>query len=279
MKSPIVQSFFHEPTSTFSYVVRDPETGRGAVIDPVLDYDAASGKRSTESAGEIVSFVRGRGIEIDWVLETHAHADHLSAAPFVKSQLGGRIGIGVGIRAVQNRFKRIYNLGGEFGIDGRQFDHLFADDETFLVGDIEACAIPTPGHTSDSLTYLVGDAGFVGDSLFMPDAGTARCDFPGGDARMLWQSTRRLFELPNETRLFMCHDYGPGGREVRNETTVGEQKRDNIHVGAGRTEEDFVRLRTERDATLGMPTLILPSVQVNIRAGEAPPRRTTVCLI
>lgn len=271
MRSPIVQSFFHESTSTFSYVVRDPETGRGAVIDPVLDYDAASGRRSTESAGEIVRFVRGRGIEIDWVLETHAHADHLSAAPFVKSQLGGRIGIGAGIRAVQDRFKRVYNLGGELVTDGRQFDHLFADDETFLIGDIEARAIPTPGHTSDSLTYLVGDAGFVGDSLFMPDAGTARCDFPGGDARTLWRSTRRLFELPDDTRLFMCHDYAPGGREVRNETTVGEQKRDNIHVGEGRTEEEFVRLRTERDATLGMPTLILPSVQVNIRAGEAPP--------
>ncbi len=271
MTSPIVQSFFHEPTSTFSYVVRDPESGRGAVIDPVLDYDAASGRRSTDSAEEIVSFVRGRGIEIDWVLETHAHADHLSAAPFVKSQLGGRIGIGEGIRSVQDRFKRIYNLGGELETDGRQFDHLFADDETFLVGGIEARAIPTPGHTSDSLTYLVGDAGFVGDSLFMPDSGTARCDFPGGDARTLWRSTRRLFELPDETRLFMCHDYAPGGREVRNETTVGEQKRDNIHVGEGRTEEDFVRLRTERDATLGMPTLILPSVQVNIRAGEAPP--------
>lgn len=271
MSRPMVQSFFHEPTGTFSYVVWDPETGRGAAIDPVLDYDAASGRRSAESAGEIVHFVRNRDIAVDWVLETHAHADHLSAAPFIKSKLGGRIGIGRGIQAVQGRFKKLFNLGEEFQADGAQFDHLFTDDERFEVGGIEARAIPTPGHTSDSLTYLIGDAGFVGDSLFMPDAGTARCDFPGGDAHLLWQSTRRLFELPDETRLFMCHDYGPGGREVRNQTTVGEQKRDNIHVGEGRSETEFVRMRTERDATLGMPNLILPSVQVNIRAGKAPP--------
>jgi len=271
MSKPMVQSFFHEPTGTFSYVVWDPDTGRGAVIDPVLDYDAASGRRSTDSAGEIVHFVRNRDITVDWVLETHAHADHLSAAPCIKSKLGGRIGIGRGIKAVQGRFKKLFNLGEEFQADGAQFDHLFTDDERFQVGGIEARAIPTPGHTSDSLTYLIGDAGFVGDSLFMPDAGTARCDFPGGDAHLLWQSTRRLFELPDETRLFMCHDYGPGGREVRNQSTVGEQKRDNIHVGEGRSEADFVRMRTERDATLGMPNLILPSVQVNIRAGQAPP--------
>jgi len=271
MNGPKVQMFFHEPTSTFSYVVWDPETSRGAVIDPVLDYDAAAGARATDSAAKIVSFVRDQGIHIDWVLETHAHADHLSAAPFVKSELGGRLCIGEGIRAVQARFKKMFNLGDEFQPDGGQFEHLFADEETFKIGGIEARAIPTPGHTSDSLTYHIGDAAFVGDSLFMPDAGTARCDFPGGDAHVLWRSTRRLFELPDETRLFMCHDYAPGGREVRNETTVGEQKRDNIHVGEDHSEEEFVRLRTERDATLGMPKLILPSVQVNIRAGEAPP--------
>lgn len=228
----------------------------------------------------IVRFVRERGIEVEWVLETHAHADHLSAAPFVKSELGGRLGIGEGIRAVQGRFKKMFNIGDEFQPDGGQFDHLFADDETFRIGGLEARAIPTPGHTSDSLTYLIGDAAFVGDSLFMPDAGTARCDFPGGDAHELWRSTRRLFELPDDTRLFMCHDYAPGGREIRNETTVAEQKRDNIHVGEGHSEEEFVRMRTQRDATLGMPTLILPSVQVNIRAGEAPaPEDNGICYL
>lgn len=271
MNAPIVETFFHEPTGTFSYVVRDPDTRKGAVIDPVLDYDAPSGRRSTESAAGIVAFVRDNNIELEWILETHAHADHLSAAPFVRRELGGRLAIGEGIRTVQGRFKRMFNLDDRFRADGAQFDHLFADEETFRVGNLEARAIPTPGHTSDSLTYLIGDAAFVGDSLFMPDAGTARCDFPGGDAHVLWQSTRRLFELPDDTRLFMCHDYAPGGRKVRNETTVGEQRRHNIHVGEGHTEEEFVRMRTERDATLGMPNLILPSVQVNIRAGEAPP--------
>lgn len=271
MSVPEVETFFHEATNTFSYVVRDPETSKGAVIDPVLDYDAPSGRRGTESAEGIVAFVRDAGIGIEWILETHAHADHISAAPFIRRELGGRLGIGVGIRSVQNRFKEVFNLGDEFEPDGAQFDHLFADEETFHVGDLAVRVIPTPGHTSDSLTYLIGDAAFVGDSLFMPDAGTARCDFPGGDAHVLWRSTRRLFELPDETRLFMCHDYAPGDREIRNETTVGEQRRHNIHVGETRTEEEFVRIRTERDATLGMPTLILPSVQVNIRAGAVPP--------
>lgn len=270
MRAPAVKTFFHEPTNTFSYVAWDPEKLVGAVIDPVLDYDAPAGRTGTASAAAIVDFVRDQGITVEWVLETHAHADHLSAAPFIKSELGGRIGIGEGIREVQARFRDIYNLGGDFPVDGSQFDHLFADDEQFSVGDIQARTIPTPGHTSDSLTYLIGDAAFVGDSLFMPDAGTARCDFPGGDARVLWESTRRLFQLPEETRLFMCHDYGPGGRDIRNETTVGDQKRHNVHVGEGRTEDDFIKQRRERDATLGMPKLILPSVQVNIRAGELP---------
>lgn len=270
MTAPQVSTFFHEPTNTFSYAVWDPHSLVGAVIDPVLDYDPAAGRTGTASAREIVAYVRRRNLAIEWILETHAHADHLSAAPFLKSELGGRIAIGEGIRQVQASFRDIYNLGGDFPVDGSQFDHLFRDDESFRVGGIEARAIPTPGHTSDSLTYLIGDAAFVGDSLFMPDAGTARCDFPGGDARVLWRSSRRLFELPDETRLFMCHDYGPGGREIRNETTVGEQKRHNIHVGAGRTEGEFVRQRRERDATLGMPRLILPSVQINIRAGEIP---------
>lgn len=271
MTPPEVRAFFHEPTNTFSYVAWDPTAKVGAVIDPVLDYDAAAARTDTASAQAIVDFVAETGLTIDWVLETHAHADHLSAAPFIRARVGGRIGIGEGIRAVQARFRDIYNLGADFPVDGSQFDHLFQDDETFTIGGLDARVIPTPGHTSDSLTYLIGDAAFVGDSLFMPDAGTARCDFPGGDASVLWESTRRLFELPDETRLFMCHDYGPGGREVRNETTVGEQRRHNIHVGDGRTREEFVKKRRERDATLGMPKLILPSVQVNIRAGELPP--------
>lgn len=270
MSAPHVTTFFHKPTNTFSYAVWDPDSLTGAIIDPVLDYDAAAGRTGTASAGEIVDFVRRQKLTIDWILETHAHADHLSAAPFVKDELGGRIAIGKGIRAVQDQFRDIYNLGPEFPVDGSQFDHLFDDDEVFAVGGIQARTIPTPGHTSDSLTYLIGDAAFVGDSLFMPDAGTARCDFPGGDANMLWQSTRRLFELKDDTRLFMCHDYGPGGREIRNETTVGEQKRHNIHVGEGNTEEGFVKQRRERDSTLGMPRLILPAIQVNIRAGEMP---------
>lgn len=270
MSEPHVTTFFHEPTNTFSYVVGDPDSRIGAIIDPVLDYDPAAGRTGTASAREIVDFVRRQGMIIDWVLETHAHADHLSAAPFVKAELGGRIAIGRGIRKVQTRFRDIYNLGSGFPVDGSQFDHLFDDDEVFPVGGIEARAIPTPGHTSDSLTYLIGNAAFVGDSLFMPDAGTARCDFPGGDAGTLWQSTRRLFELPDDTRLFMCHDYGPGGRMVRNESTVGEQKRHNIHVGETKTRDDFVKQRRERDATLGMPRLILPAIQVNIRAGEMP---------
>lgn len=265
-----VETFFHEDTNTFTHLAWDGESGEAAIIDPVLDYDPASGRTAADSAEKVAAFAEGKRLKVKYILETHAHADHLSAAPYVKSELGGRIAIGEGIREVQARFRDIYNLGPGFPVDGSQFDHLFADGETFHVGAIEARTIPTPGHTSDSLTYLIGDAAFVGDSLFMPDAGTARCDFPGGDAGLLWESSRRLFELPDETRLFMCHDYGPGGREIRNETTVGEQKRHNVHVGQGRTETDFVKLRRERDATLGMPKLLLPAVQVNIRAGELP---------
>ena len=277
MNRPNIETFFHDDTGTFTYVVWDAETKTGAVVDPVLDYDAAAAHRDTASAQKVVEFVRDRGIDIDWVLETHAHADHLTAAPFIKQELGGRIAIGEGIKTVQGRFRDIFNFGDSLAVDGSQFDHLFADDETFRIGTLETRVIPTPGHTSDSVTYLVGDAAFVGDSLFMPDAGTARCDFPGGDARVLWQSTRRLFELPDDTRLFMCHDYGPGGREVRNETTVAEQKRHNIHVALDKTVEEFVSMRRQRDASLGMPALILPAVQINVRAGNAPdPERNGV---
>lgn len=268
---PRIEPFRHEDTGTFSYVVWCPESHHAAVIDPVLDFDPAAARTSTTSADILIDFVRRKELTVDWVLETHAHADHLSAAPHVKHELGGRIGIGEGIRVVQERFKAIFNLGEDFQPDGRQFDHLFADDERFEVGHIAARVIPTPGHTSDSLSYVIGDAVFVGDSLFMPDAGTARCDFPGGDARLLYASSRRLFELPEDTRVFVCHDYAPGGREARCETTIGEQRRHNQHVGDGIDEEAFVAMRTERDATLGMPRLILQSVQVNIRAGALPP--------
>lgn len=271
MLKPEVKSFLHEPTSTFSYVVWDPETRRAAVIDSVLDYDAHSGQLTTETVEELIRFVRDRQLTVEWVLETHAHADHVAAGAYVKRELGGRTGIGQGIRTVQEYFKDIYNFERGFQADGSAFEHLFEDYETFRIGNLEARAIPTPGHTSDHLTYHIGDALFVGDSLFMPDGGTARCDFPGGSARTLYSSIQRLFELPDETRLFVLHDYRPGGRDYAHETTVGDEKRDNIHVGGGRSEDDFVKLRTERDATLGLPTLIIPSVQVNIRAGHTSP--------
>lgn len=267
---PQVQSFLHEPTSTFSYVVWDADSRRAAVIDSVLDYDAEAGRMSTESADGILRFVNDNHLTVDWVLETHAHADHLAAGAYLRDKLGGRTAIGAGIRTVQTHFKDVYNIDRGFQADGSDFDHLFEDGERFHVGDIEARTIPTPGHTSDSLSYLIGDAVFVGDTLFMPDGGTARCDFPGGSARTLYQSIRRLYELPDETRLFVLHDYRPGGREYRNETTVGDQRSGNIHVRDGVSEDEYVTLREERDRTLGLPTLIIPSVQVNIRAGRAP---------
>jgi glyoxylase-like metal-dependent hydrolase (beta-lactamase superfamily II) len=271
MRQPNVQSFLHEPTSTFSYVVWDPDTQRAAIIDAVLDYDDSSGRTFTESADRLVDFVLENDLTTDWILETHAHADHLAAGDHVHRRLGGRTGIGEGIQSVQNHFKTVYNLERGFLADGSQFEHLFEDGEHFRVGNIEAYTVPTPGHTSDSLTYVIGDAAFVGDSLFMPDGGTARCDFPGGSAATLYRSISRLFELPETTRVFVLHDYRPGGREYRNETTIGEQRRANIHVRDGVCEAEFVELRTTRDRTLGMPTLIIPAVQVNIRAGQLPP--------
>lgn len=270
-QSPRIRIFLHPDTATFSHLVWDTETREAAVIDSVLHYQAASGRTSTHYADRIIECVRAEGLRLQWVLETHAHADHVTAGAYIKRTLGGTSGIGSGIRAVQSHFREVYNLERGFLPDGSQFDHLFEDGETFRVGSIEARAIATPGHTPDHLAYLIGDALFVGDSLFMPDGGTARCDFPGGDAATLYRSIHRLFELPDETRLFVLHDYGPDGREVRNETTVGDEKRDNIHVGGNRSENEFVNLRTERDATLGLPDLIIPSVQINIRAGELPP--------
>lgn len=269
---PDVKPFFHAASNTWSYVVSDPDTRQAAIIDPVLDYEAASGRTSTRSAQVLLDHVRGHGLQVRWLLETHAHADHLSAGHWLRQQLPGAVlAIGEGIRRVQETFARIFNLGGGFRTDGSQFDHLFADGETFHVGGIEARVIAVPGHTSDSCAYLVGDALFPGDSLFMPDSGTARCDFPGGSAAQLYRSIRRLYELPDETRVFVCHDYGPGGREVACETTIGAQKRGNIHVRADTTEDEFVAVREARDRTLSMPALIIPAVQVNIRAGELPP--------
>jgi glyoxylase-like metal-dependent hydrolase (beta-lactamase superfamily II) len=267
---PTVASFYHRPTGTWSYVVADPVTREAAVIDPVLDYDWRSGRTGTASAGEIVAHVRSEGLSVKWVLETHAHADHLSAAPHVQAQLGGRIAIGHGIRRVQATFKRIFGLGEEFRVDGSQFDQLLADGDTLDLGAVRGRVIAAPGHTNDSVAYLFGDALFVGDTVFMPDGGTARCDFPGGDAAELFQTIQRLYALPPETRVFVCHDYCPGGREPRAETTIREQRAANIHVRDGVNEQSFVAMRRKRDATLDVPNLIIPSVQVNIRAGRLP---------
>lgn len=269
---PEVHAFFDEPTFTVSYVVVDPATKAAAIVDSVLDYDPASGRTSTGSADAVIAFVNEKGLHVDWLLETHVHADHLSAAPYLKQALGGRIAIGANIKVVQGIFAKVFNAEPEFATDGRQFDRLFSDGDTFSVGTIEGRVLHTPGHTPACLTYVIGDAGFVGDTLFMPDYGTARCDFPGGDASTLYRSIQKIFALPDETRLFMCHDYKAPGRETYAwETTVGAEKRGNVHVHQGIAETDFVDMRTKRDATLSMPRLILPSVQVNMRAGELPP--------
>ncbi|WP_202845296.1 MBL fold metallo-hydrolase [Luteimonas saliphila] len=269
--TPRVTPFFHEPSSTWSYVVSDPGTRQAAIVDPVLDFDAASGRTGTGSARALLDHVQGAGLDVRWLLETHAHADHLSASHWLKGHLpAATLAIGEGIRTVQARFARMFNLGGDFPVDGSQFDQLFADGEAFTVGGIGAHVIAVPGHTSDSCAYLVGDALFTGDSLFMPDGGTARCDFPGGSAAQLFRSIQRLYALPEATRVFVCHDHGPDGRDVACETSIGAQKRGNIHVRADTTEGDFVAVREARDRTLEMPALILPAVQVNIRAGALP---------
>lgn len=271
MRHAAIKPHYHEDTGTWSYLVSDPDSGRAALVDPVLDFDPKAGRTSTTSAEQLLASVREAGVQVDWILETHAHADHISAGHWLKSRLpGARLAIGQGIRIVQKTFQPIFNLGEHFPVDGSQFDHLFGDDEVFSIGHVGARVIPVPGHTNDSVAYLVGDALFTGDSLFMPDGGTARCDFPGGDAATLYHSIQRMFSLPDETRVFVCHDYGPGGREPRCETTIAEQKRANIHVRVGTDQDQFVRMRTERDASLSMPRLILPSVQLNIRAGELP---------
>jgi len=269
--STTVQAFFDDKTCTVSYVIVDPASRCAAIVDPVLDFDFKSGRTSTLQAERLVAFVREQGLTLEWILETHAHADHLSSACYLRQQLGGSIAIGEHITQVQSTFKRLFNLGSEFQPDGSQFDHLFKDDERFHIGSLEARALLVPGHTPADMAYVVGDAVFVGDTLFMPDVGSARCDFPGGDAHALYASARRILALPPETRIFVCHDYPPEGREPAWETTVAEQRTRNIHVRDGIDEDRFVQMRQARDAGLEVPTLILPSIQVNIRAGQMPP--------
>ncbi len=265
------QAFFDPQSYTLSYVVWDRATRHAAVIDSVLDYDFKSGHTGTESADQVLAYVRDKGLHVDWILETHAHADHLSGAHYLQERLGGRIAIGERIREVQATFKKIYNLERSFLPDGSQFDHLFKDGEKFKIGEVEATALLVPGHTPADMAYLVDGAAFVGDTLFMPDCGTARADFPGGDAQQLYRSIHRLLQLPLETTMYVCHDYPPASREAKWQTTVAEQQTRNIHVRDGISEDAFVAMRTARDATLGVPTLILPSIQVNVRAGQLPP--------
>ena len=269
--SPEVTAFFDNATNTVSYVVKDPAGRACAVIDSVLDFDYASGRTDTASADEVIAFIRANDLDLAWVLESHVHADHLSAAPYIQEKLGGKIGIGANITTIQDTFGKIFNEGTEFQRDGSQFDQLFTEGDSIHIGQMRADVLHTPGHTPACLTYVIGDAAFVGDTLFMPDFGTARCDFPGGSAHDLYQSIQKILALPDETRIFVGHDYkAPGREEFAWETTVGEQKARNIHVGGGAPEDDFVEMRTTRDAKLAMPKLIVPSLQVNMRAGQMP---------
>ena len=268
---PKVTGFFDEATNTISYIVMDPDSNACAIIDSVLDFDRSAGRTSTVSADKLIAEIRKQGLDLTWVLESHVHADHLSAAPYLQQVLGGKIGIGDQITVVQDVFGKVFNAGTEFQKDGSQFDQLFADGDTFEIGGLKGRVLSTPGHTPACVTYVIGDAAFVGDTLFMPDFGTARCDFPGGSAEQLWDSIQKVLSLPGETRLFMCHDYkAPGRDEFAWETTVAEEKARNLHI-ANSTKEEFVKMRTERDAKLGMPQLIIPSIQVNMRAGHMPP--------
>ena len=271
LRTPVVKTFFDEPTFTATHVVHDPQTRSAAIVDSVMDFDQAAGRTSFETADRIIDYARSEGLTIEWLLETHAHADHLSAAPYLQEKLGGELGIGERIRNVQEVFGKVFNEGTAFARDGSQFDRLFVDGDTFSVGDIPAIALHVPGHTPADMAYIIGDAAFVGDTMFMPDYGTARADFPGGDARELYRSIRRLLELPNETRVFLCHDYKAPNRDAYVwETTIGAERTGNVHVHEGVDEEDFVAMRMARDLTLGMPRLILPSIQVNMRAGRLP---------
>ena len=270
--SPDVVCFFDDKTNSASYVVSDPDTGHAAIIDPVLDFDPVSGRTSTESAEKIVDHVGAHGLTVDWIVETHVHADHLTASDWLKAKLGGKTGVGAGIKEVRATFGALFNATDVTEADTVPFDELFEDGATFSVGGLEATVMATPGHTPACVTYVIGDACFVGDTMFMPDSGTARCDFPGGDAKQLFDSLQKIIALPEDMRLFVCHDYGAGGtRDFAWETTVGEQRENNIHIGGGTSEDDYVKMRRDRDATLGLPRLIVPAVQVNMRAGAFPP--------
>jgi len=267
---PEVTAFFDPPTNTVSYVVKDPGSKSCAIIDSVMDIDYAAGRISYESADKIVGFVKEHDLKVEWLIETHAHADHLSAAPYIQGKVGGKLGIGENIKVVQDVFGKIFNEGTEFQRDGSQFDRLFKDGDTYEIGGMMAFAMLTPGHTPACMTHVIGNTAFVGDTLFMPDGGTARADFPGGDAHVLFRSIKRVLSLPPEVRLFMCHDYAPGGREIKWETSVAEERAHNIHARDDVSEDDFVKMRTTRDATLALPKLIIPSIQVNMRAGNLP---------
>ena len=268
---PNITAFFDEATNTISYVVKDPASKSAAIIDSVLDYDQAAGRTDTQAADQIIAHAKAHDLQIEWLLETHVHADHLSAAPYLQKELGGKIGIGEEITTVQDTFGKVFNAGTEFQRDGSQFDQLFREQDRLEIGGLSGSVLHTPGHTPACLTYVIGDAAFVGDTLFMPDFGTARCDFPGGDAGQLYDSIQKVLSLPDDTRLFMCHDYkAPGRDEFAWETTVAEQKGTNLHI-AGKTRDEFIEMRETRDAQLGMPKLIIPSIQVNMRAGHMPP--------
>ena len=265
-----VNAYFDEATNTISYLVKDPSSNHCAIIDSVMDMDYAAGRITYENADKLINEIQSRELKLDWIIETHVHADHLSAAPYIQQQLGGKIGVGEKIMVIQETFGKIFNEGTEFQRDGSQFDALFKDGDTYMIGNMQAFAMFTPGHTPACMVHIIGDAAFAGDTLFMPDGGSARADFPGGDAVELYDSIQKVLSLPDETRLFMCHDYGPNGRSIQWETTVLDQKTNNIHVGKNKTRDDFIKFRTERDAQLAMPKLIIPALQVNMRAGEVP---------
>lgn len=270
MIKPEVKAFFDEITNTISYVVKDPTSNRCAIIDSVLDFDYSSGRIDYKAADQIIAYIEDNKLEVEWIIETHVHADHLSAAPYIQSKTGGKIGIGKNIEIVQDTFGKIFNEGTEFERDGSQFDALFSDGDVYSIGNMKSYTIDTPGHTPACMTHVIGDAAFVGDTLFMPDGGSARADFPGGDAGVLFDSMHKILSLPDETRLFMCHDYGPNGRDIKWETSVKEERLYNIHIANGVTKEQFIEMRKQRDETLSMPKLIIPSIQVNMRAGEFP---------
>ncbi|MGA9433445.1 MAG: MBL fold metallo-hydrolase [Roseobacter sp.] len=267
---PDVQAFFDEATNTISYIVKDPSSTACAIVDSVMDIDYAAGRITFDHADALIRQIERQGLKLEWIIETHVHADHLSAAPYIQGKLGGKIGVGSKITVVQDVFGKVFNEGTEFHRDGSQFDALFEDGDTYTIGNMQACAMYTPGHTPACMVHVIGDTAFVGDTLFMPDGGSARCDFPGGSAEELYESIMKVLALPDATRLFMCHDYGPNGRDIAWETSVADEKEHNIHVARGKTKEDFIRFRTERDAELAMPKLIIPSLQVNMRAGEVP---------